>query len=162
MKRKDRSIINSDGDAQGKLELKWQKVDPVPVVEIWQPAASSLSLFWNLLAVLWDHIEEQQKQTMILKWIAWVQEMDQEDWAFDGSKDSETGTEGSEEEEGMEEKDGDEHVDRVDKGQGKERVEDGNTDGRKDGNGNREVGGNGNGEAGGNRNREAGVEILQS
>ena len=30
--------------------------------------------------------------------------MDWEDWAFDGSKGSETGTDGSEEEEGMEEK----------------------------------------------------------
>ena len=91
------------------------------------------------------HVEEQQKQTAILERIAWVQEMDQEDWAFDGSEGLETGMKGSEEEEGTEEKDGDGHVDKVDKGKGKERVEGGNTDGRKD----REEGGNGNGEAGG-------------
>ena len=138
-------IINSDEDVQGEPELKWQKVDPVPVVEIWQPAASSLSLFWDLLAVLQDHVEEQQKQTAILKRIARVQEMDREDWAFDGSEGSETGTEGSEEEEGTEEKDGNGHVEKVDKGKGKERAEDGNANGRKD----RDEGGNGNGEVDG-------------
>ena len=44
MKRKGGSIIDSDEDAQGKLELKQQKVDAVPVVEIRQPATGSLSL----------------------------------------------------------------------------------------------------------------------
>ena len=95
--------------------------------------------------MLQDHVEEQRKQTVILEHIAQVQEMDQEDWAFDGSEGSETGMEGSEEEEGTEEKDGNRHVDKVDKGKGKERAVDGNADGRKDG----EEGGNGNGEAGG-------------
>ena len=106
VKRKGGSIINSDDDAQGEPELKWRKVDPVPVVKIWQPAASSLSLFWDLLAMLWDHIEEQRKQTAILERIARVQEMDWEDWAFNKSKGSETGMEESEEEEGTEERHG--------------------------------------------------------
>ena len=60
-KRKGRSIINSDEDAQGESELKWQKVDAVPVVEIQQLAGSSLSLFRDLLAMLRDHVEEQRK-----------------------------------------------------------------------------------------------------
>ena len=115
VKWKGGSIINSDDDAQGEPEPKQQKADPVPVVEIWQPAASSLSLFWDLLAVLRDHVEEQWKQTAILEWIARVQEMDREDWAFDGSEGLEMGTEGSEEEERMEEKDGNGHVEKVDK-----------------------------------------------
>ena len=34
-KRKGRSIIDSDEDAQGKPEPKRWKVDAVPVVEIW-------------------------------------------------------------------------------------------------------------------------------
>ena len=38
VKQKGGSIIDSDEDALGELEPKWQKVDPVPVVEIWQPA----------------------------------------------------------------------------------------------------------------------------
>ena len=135
-KQKGGSIINSDEDAQGEPEPKRWKVNPVPVVEIQQPAASSLSLFRDLLAVLQDHVKEQRKQTVILERIAQVQEMDWEDWAFDGSEGSETGTE---------EKNGDGHVDKVDKGKGKERAEDGNMDGWKDG----EEGGNGNGEAGG-------------
>ena len=136
------SIIDSDEDAQGKPEPKRRKVDPVLVVEIQQPAVSSLSLFWDLLAVLQDHVEEQWKQTAILEQIAWVQEMDREDWAFDGSEGSETGMEGSDKEEGTEERDGNGHVEKVDKGKGKERVEDRNVDGRKDG------------EEGRNRNRE--------
>ena len=156
-KWKGGSIFDLDEDVQGELELKQQKLDAVPVVEIQQPATGSLSLFWDLIAMLQDHVEEQRKQTMILERIAWVQEMDWEDWAFDRSEGSETGMEGSEEEEEMEEKDGNGHVDKVDKGKGKERVEDGNADGRK----NREGGGNGNGEASGDGNREAGGETLQ-
>ena len=156
-KRKGRSIIDSDEDAQGEPELKRQKVDAVLVVEIRQPAASSLSLFRDLLAVLWDHVEEQRKQTAILERIARVQEMDQEDWAFDGSDGSETGTEGSEEEEEAEETDGNRQVEKIDEGKGKERAEDGNMDGKKDRDGN----GNGNREAGGSGNREVGVETLQ-
>ena len=99
--------------------------------------------------MLWDHTEEQWKQTIILERIAQVQEMDWEDWAFDGSKGSEMGMEGSEEEEGMEDKDGNGLVQKVDKGKGKERAEDGKVDGRKDG------------EEGGNRNGEVGGETLQ-
>ena len=98
-KWKGGSIIDSDEDAQGKPEPKRLKVDAVPVVEIRQLATGSLSLFWDLIAVLRDHVKEQWKQTAILEWIARVQEMDREDWAFDGSEGSETGTEGSEEEE---------------------------------------------------------------
>ena len=49
--------------------------------------------------MLQDHVVEQQKQTAILKRIARVQEIDREDWAFDGSEELEMGTEGSEEEE---------------------------------------------------------------
>ena len=147
-KRKGGSIIDSDEDAQGELEPKRQKVDAVPVVEIRQPATGSLSLFRDLIAVLRDHVEEQR--------IARVQEMDREDWAFDGSEGSETGTEGSEEEEEAEEADGNGHVEKVDKGKGKERAEDGNADRRKDRDGN----GNGNREVGGSGNREAGGEIL--
>ena len=157
VKQKGRSIINSNGDAQGKPEPKRRKVDAILVVEIRQQAGSSLSLFQDLLAILQDHVEEQRKQTAILEWIARVQEMDWEDWAFDGSKGLETGMEGSEEEEEMEERDGNGHVEKVDKGKGKERVEDGNADGRNDG----EEGGNGNGEAGRNGNREVGRETLQ-
>ena len=86
------------------------------MVEIRQPATSSLSLFQDLLAVLRDHIEEQRKQTAIFERIARVQEMDREDWAFDGSEGSETGMEGSEEEEGTEERDENGLVKKVDKG----------------------------------------------
>ena len=160
-KRKGGSIIDFDEDAQGEPEPKQQKVDAVPVVEIWQPAAGSLSLFRDLIAVLRDHVEEQRKQTTILERIARVQEMDWEDWAFDGSKGSKKGTEGSEEEEEAEGGDGIELVQKVDKGKGKEKAEDGNADGRKDGDGNGEVGGNGNREAGGSGNREVGRETLQ-
>ena len=144
-KWKGRSIIDSDEDVQGEPELKRQKVSPVPVVEIWQPAGSSLSLFRDLLAMLWDHVVEQQKETATLERIACVQEMDQEDWAFDGSEESETGMEGSEEEEETEGKDRNGHVNKQDKGKGKQRAEDGNADGRKD----RDEGRNGNGEADG-------------
>ena len=165
MKRKGRSIINSDEDVQGEPELKRRKVDAVPVVEIWQPATGSLSLFRDLIAVVWDHVEEQQKQTTILERIAWVQEMDREDWAFNRSEGSEMGMEGSEEEEEAEEADGNGQAEKVDKGKGKERAEDRNADGKKDGdgkrNGSREAGGSGNREAGGSGNREAGVETLQ-
>ena len=81
-RRKGGSIIHFDEDAQRELELKRQKVSPVSVMEIQQPAGSSLSLFQDLLAMLRDHVAEQQKQTAILEWIARIQEMDQEDWAF--------------------------------------------------------------------------------
>ena len=157
VKRKGGSIIDSDEDAQGELEPKRQKVDAVPVVEIWHLATGSLSLFWDLIAVLWDHVEEQWKQTAILEQIARVQEMDREDWAFNGSKGSETGTEGSEEKEETEEGNGNGHGGKQDKGKGKERAEDRNVEGRKDGDGN----GNRSREAGGSRNREAGGETLQ-
>ena len=89
-KWKGGSIIDSDEDAQGEPELKRWKVDPVLVVEIRQPAGMSLSLFWDLIAVLQDHVAEQWKQTAILEQIAHVQEMDWEDWAFDRSEGSET------------------------------------------------------------------------
>ena len=158
-KRKGGSIIDSDEDVQGEPEPKRRKVDAVPVAEIRQPVTGSLSLFRDLIAVLRDHVEKQRKQTAILERIARVQEMDREDWAFDGSEGSETGTEGSEEEEEAEEADGNGHVGNVDKGKGKERAEDGNTDGN--GNGNREAGGNGDREVGGSGNREAGGETLQ-
>ena len=135
------------------------------MVEIRQPATRSVSLFRDLIAVLRDHVEEQGKQTAILEWIARLQELDREDWGFDGSEDLETGTEGSEEEEEVEEADGadeaegNKKTEKVDKGKGKERVEDGNADGRKDGDGNGNR--NGNREAGGSGNREAGGETLQ-
>ena len=160
-KRKGGSIIDSDEDAQGEPEPKRQKVDAVPVVEIWQPATRSLSLFRDLIAVLRDHVEEQQKQTAILERIAWVQEMDREDWAFDGSEGSETGTEGSEEEEEAEEADGNRQAEKVDKGKEKERAEDRNGDGKKDRDGNGNGDGNVNREAGGSGNREVGRETLQ-
>ena len=102
-KWKGRLIINSDDGVLGEPELKWRKVDPVPVVKIWQPAGTLLSLFWDLISILRDHVKEQRKQTTILEHIACVQELDWEDWAFDGSKGLETGMEGSEEEEGTEE-----------------------------------------------------------
>ena len=102
-KCKGGSIIDSDEDTLGEPEPKQQKVDPVPVVEIRQPAGTSLSLFQDLISMLQDHVEEQWKQTAILERIAHIQELDQEDWTFDGSKRSEMGTEGSEEEEGTEE-----------------------------------------------------------
>ena len=76
--------------------------------------------------------------------IACVQELDQEDWAINGSEGLEMGLEGSEEEEGMEEsgvRDGNGHVEKVAKGKGKEKADDVNADGKKDGN----KGGNGNG-----------------
>ena len=61
-----------------------------------------------------------------------------------GSDGSETGLEGSEEEE-TERQGGNGDVNKIDKGKGKERVEDGNVDGRKDrnkgGDGNRRVDG---------------------
>ena len=151
VKCKGGSVIDSDENAQGEPEPKQRKVDAVPVVEIRQPATGSLSLFQDLIAVLRDHVEEQRKQTTILEWIAQVQELDREDWAFDGSEGSETGTEESEEEEEAEEADGNREVEKVDKGKGKERAEDGNADEKKDGDGNE----NGNG------NREVGGETLQ-
>ena len=160
-KRKSRSIIDSDEDAQGEPEPKRWKFNAVLVVEIRQPATGSLSFFRDLITMLRDHVEEQQKQTAILERIARVQEMDREDWAFEGSEGSETGMEGSEEEEEAEGEDGNELVQKVNKGKGKERAEDGNMDGRKDGDRNGEAGGNGNREAGGSGNREAGRETLQ-
>ena len=141
---------------QGEPEPKRRKVDAVPVVEIRQPATGSLSLFRDLIAVLRDHVEEQRKQTAILERIAQVQELDREDWGFDGSEVSETGTEGSEEEEEAEEaeeadgEDRNKEAEKVDKGKGKERAEDGNADRKKDGEGNGN--GNGNREAGGSGN----------
>ena len=107
--------------------------------------------------MLRDHVEEQRKQTVILERIAQVQELDREDWAFNGSKGLEMGTEGSKEEEETEERDGNGLVQKVDKGKGKERAEDGNADRRKDG----DEGRNGNGEVSENGNREAGGETLQ-
>ena len=59
------------------------------------------------------------------------------------------GMEGSEEKEETERKDGNGHVDKQDKGKGKQRAEDRNADGRKDG------------DEGGNGNREANGETLQ-
>ena len=144
MKRKGRSIINSNEDALGELEPKRWKVDPDPVVEIRQPAGTLLSLFRDLIGVLRDHVKEQQKQIAILEWIARIQELDREDWAFDGSEGSETGMEGSKEEEGMEEsrvQDGNGNIDKVDKGKGKEKEDGGNTGGKMD----RNKGGSGNG-----------------
>ena len=144
VKRKGGSIINSNDDMLGEPELKQWKVDPVPIVEIQQPGGTSLSLFQDLIGILCDHVKEQQKQTTILECIAHVQELDWEDWAFNGSEGLEMGTEGSKEEEGMEEsrvQDGNRNVDRVDKGKGKEKVNDGNVDGKKDGT----RGGSGNG-----------------
>ena len=154
-------IIDSDEDAQGEPEPKRRKVDAVPVVEIQQPATGSLSLFRDLIAVLRDHVKEQQKQTAILERIARVQEMDREDWAFNGSKGSEMGTEGSEEEEEAEEADGNRQAEKVDKGKEKERAEDRNGDGKKDRDGNGNGDGNVNREAGGSGNREVGRETLQ-
>ena len=58
VKWKGGSIIDSDEDVLGELEPKRQKVDPVPVVEIRQPAGTSLSLFQDLISVLQDHVEE--------------------------------------------------------------------------------------------------------
>ena len=144
-KWKGGSIIDSDEDAQGEPELKRWKISPVRVMEIRQLAGSSLSLFQDLLAVLRDHVMEQRKQTAILAQIACIQEMDGEDWAFDRSEESETGMEGSEEGEEMQGKDRNGHVDKQDKGKGKQRAEDGNADRRKDW----DEGGNGNGEADG-------------
>ena len=139
-KRKGGSVINSNEDAQGKPEPKWWKVDPVLVVEIWQPARTMLSLFWDLMSMLHDHVTEQQKQTAILEEIAHVQELDREDWAFDRSKGLGMGMEGRKEVE-TEGKDRNGHVDKLDKGKGKERVEDGKVEVGKDGT----EGGDGNG-----------------
>ena len=91
------------------------------MVEIRQPATGSLSLFRDLIAVLRDHVEEQRKQTAILEQIARVQELDREDWAFDGSKGLETGTEESEEEEEAEEADGNRKAEKEDKGEKEKR-----------------------------------------
>ena len=99
-------------------------------MEIWQLAGTSLSLFQDLISMLWDHVAEQQKQTAILEHIACVQELDQEGWVHIGSDDLETGSEENEED-GMEESEvqgGKELVNKVDKGKGKERAEDGNAD----------------------------------
>ena len=43
--------------------------------------------------MLWDHVKEQQKQTVILEQITRIQELDQEGWAINGSEESETGME---------------------------------------------------------------------
>ena len=80
--------------------------------------------------MLWGHIVEQWKQTAILEQITCIQELDWEDWAFNGSEGLETGMEGSEEEEGMEESEvRDRKESKIDKGKGKEKADDG-----KDGN----------------------------
>ena len=139
VKRKGGFIIDEDEDVQGEPEPKQQMVDPVPVVEIWQPARTSLSLFLDLISMLWDHIVKQQKQTTLLEQIARIQELDQADWVQVGSDGSETGSEASEEEE-MEGQGRNGDVNKIDKGKGKERVEDGNVDGRRD----RNKGGDGN------------------
>ena len=152
VKWKGRSIIDSDEDMLGELEPKQWKVDPVSVVEIRQPAGTSLSLFQDLISVLWDHVEEQQKQTTILEQIAHIQELDREDWVIDGSEGLEIGMEGSEEEEGTEEsgvQDGNRHVEKVDKGKGKEKADNRNADGKKDG------------KKGGSRNGRTDAETLQ-
>ena len=133
-------MIDSEEDAEGEPELKWQKVDPIPVMVIWQLAGMSLYLFQDLLSVLWDHVMEQQKQTILLEQVAHAQEY----WVWTEVENSEMGSERSKEElEGNEERNGDGHVHKIDKGKGKERAEDGNVDGRKDGN----KGGDGNGGA---------------
>ena len=132
-----------DEDVAGDPELKWRKVDLVPVVEIWQLAGTSLSLFWDLIAMLWEHIMEQWKQTELLEQIAHIQELFWVDWVHVESGDLETGLEGSKGD-GTEESEvwgRKELVKKVDKGKGKERVEDGNKDRKKDGN----EGGDGNG-----------------
>ena len=135
VKCKGRSIIDSDEDAEGELEPKWWKVDLVLVVEILQPAGTSLSLFWDLISMLWEHVMEQWKQTMLLEQIAHIQELDHVDWIQMEMGNSETGSEDSEEElEGNEEWDGSGVKDKG-KGKEKERVEDGNGNEGRDGNG---------------------------
>ena len=69
-----------------------------------------------------------------------------------GSDNSEMGSEGSKNEE-TEGQDGNEHVNKIDKGKGKERAEDGNAGRRKDG----RMDGN----EGGDGNRRADRETLQ-
>ena len=81
-------------------------------------------------------------QTTLLQQIAHIQELDWVDWVQVRSDGSETGPEGSKEEE-MEGKDRTRDVHKIDKGKRKERVEDGNVGGRKD----RNEGGDGNGRA---------------
>ena len=80
VKHKGGSVINSDEDMEGEPELKWRKVDPELIMEIWQPVGTSLSLFWDLISMLQEHVMEQQKQTTLLEWIAHVQELDHADW----------------------------------------------------------------------------------
>ena len=89
---------------------------------------------------------------MILEQIAHIQELDQEDWAFDVSEGSEMGMEGSEEEGGTEEsglQKGNGLQEKVDKGKGKEKADDGKKDGKKDRN------------EGGSRSGRADEETLQ-
>ena len=116
-KRKGGSIIDLDEDVEGELELKQWKVDLVLVMEIQQPAGTSLSLFWDLISMLWDHVMEQRKQTVLLERIACVQELDHMDWDQVESGNLEMGSEESEEElEGNKEQDGSRHKE---KGKGK-------------------------------------------
>ena len=79
-KCKGGSIIDLGEDVAGELEPKCQKVGPVLVVEIQQLPGTSLSLFWDLIATLWEHIVEQWKQTKLLEQIAHDQELDHVDW----------------------------------------------------------------------------------
>lgn len=59
-KQTDRSIINSD-EEERELELKCQKLDKVPVIEIWQLTAMTPLLLWDLVAAVMEHVVEQQK-----------------------------------------------------------------------------------------------------
>ena len=76
MKHKGGSIIDEDEDVDGEPELKWWKVGPVSIMEIWQLVETSLSLFQDLISVLWEHVMEQWRQTALLEWIACPQELD--------------------------------------------------------------------------------------
>ena len=142
-------MIDSDEEVEGQPELKCRKVDQVPVVEIWQPDSSLLSLFWDLVSLLQEHIVEQWKQTRFLVWLVCIQEFDCVEWARPEMVDLETGSEESGEmgtEAAWDE--GQDGNPLEDKGKGKEkerqsRVEDGDKIRNGDGNGNKD----GNGKA---------------
>ena len=120
----------------------------VPVVEIWQLAGTLLSLFQDLISMLQEHIVEQWKQTVLLEWIAHVQELDHADWVQVEMENLETSLEENKEVEmEMKRDEGQNGSPLKDKGKGKEKENERAEDGNRDGNRNRNEGGDGNGEA---------------
>ena len=64
-------------------------------MEIWQPGSPSLSLFWDLVSILQEHVVEQQKQARLLAQLVCIQEFNCAEWAGLEMEDLEMGSEES-------------------------------------------------------------------